>query len=55
MYIKHFVTMLLALVLMAVIGLGFLVLVNQHYHRDLLAGITSSVSAGTSVSTNITK
>ena len=42
MYIKHFAKMFLWLILMAVIGLGFLVAVNRYYKRDALAGITPS-------------
>ncbi|MEI6316769.1 MAG: hypothetical protein WCO65_03560 [bacterium] len=48
MYAKHFITMLLGLVLMAAIGLGFLVWVNYSNHRDPLAGITPAVTNGSS-------
>ena len=55
MYAKHFITMFLSLVLMAILGLGFLAVINHHNHRDLLAGITSSVTAGTSTTAKISK
>lgn len=45
MYTQHFFKMLFGLVLMAVIGLGFLVFVNQSSHRDPLSGIVPATTA----------
>ena len=51
MYTRHFIKMLILLILMAVIGLGFLVLVNNSNNRDPLAGLVSpSVSGNVSAS-----
>ena len=55
MYAKHFITMFFSLILMAIVGVGFLAAVNHYNHRDLLAGITSSVTAGTSTTTKTSK
>ena len=46
MYTGHFFKMLLGLLLMAIIGLGFLVATNYFAHRDPIAGITPSVVNG---------
>lgn len=48
MYAKHFIFMLLGLVLMAAIGLGFLVVVNHYNNRPPLAGITDTSTASAS-------
>ena len=52
MYAKHFIGMLIGLIVMALIGLGFLVMTNHYSNRDPLAGITPSVSNTKTVSTS---
>ena len=56
MYIKHFIKMFLGLVVMAGIGLGFLIGINHYNNRDSLAGITPTVTknaTGTVSASNI--
>ena len=53
MYTKHFITMLLGLILMAAIGLGFLVWINYTNHRDPLAGITPAVANSNNSKANV--
>ncbi len=47
MYARHFIKMLLGLAVMAVIGLGFLVIVNRYSNRAPLTGITPEISSAT--------
>ena len=46
MYIQHFMKMFFGLIVMAIIGLGFLALVNHYNNREPLAGITPTLTKG---------
>ena len=50
-YVFHFIKMLLGLAFMALIGLGFLTVVNLYNGRAPLAGITAAVANNTTTAT----